>query len=214
MAFRIEESFQVAAPVEQVWSYLVDADRVVDCLPGAELTETVDPTTFRGRIRIKVGPVTAAYQGTATFAAVDHEGRQVRIEASGQEAKGSGSASMIMESVVRPSPQGGSEVRVEARVEVAGKIVQFGRGMIETISGQLFSEFASCARSALESQVPLAGAESTTETPPESGPEAPGSPAPEREEERNAEEGTPLKLIPLLFRSLMERIRRLMGRGS
>lgn len=149
MAFVIEESFQVPASPDLVWAYLVDPKRVVECLPGAELLEA-DGSTFRGRMKVSVGPVTVAYEGTAAFLELDEGARRVRLEARGQEAAGPGSARLTMESTVGAGPDGAAEIRVRATIDVAGKIVQFGRGMIQTVSKELFRQFGDCARSALE----------------------------------------------------------------
>ncbi|MBX6365976.1 MAG: SRPBCC family protein, partial [Gemmatimonadetes bacterium] len=150
MAIRIQERFEVAAPPDQVWAYLVDPARVVRCLPGAELLETTDDGGFLGRMKVKVGPVTTAYRGTARFLEVDAERRRARLTGSGQETAGAGSARMTMASEVVELPGGRTEVRVDVEVDVVGKVVQFGRGLIEEVSRQLFHQFAECARATLE----------------------------------------------------------------
>lgn len=227
MAFRVEETFRIEAPPERVWAYLVDPERVVGCLPGAELVEVVDEDEFRGRISVSVGPVSVAYRGTATFAEVNADARRVRIEASGEEASGPGSASMTMESTVT-EVGGGAEVKVTADVEVAGKIVQFGRGMIETVSEQLFRQFTDCARSTLEGaerrETDGGGAATTDPSPAtreravseaeggglEAGPRNGDAGSSAR---RHPGEGDSLRVIPLVFSALWEKLRSLFGRG-
>jgi uncharacterized protein len=149
MALKIEETFQVEAPIARVWNYLVDPHQLVQCLPGAELVEVQDGTTFLGRVRVKVGPITASYKGKAIFVELDEESRQVRMVAEGQETGGSGSAKMTMLSTLVELRDGGTEVRVHAEIDVVGRIVQFGRGMIEEVNRQLFREFASCTQARL-----------------------------------------------------------------
>jgi carbon monoxide dehydrogenase subunit G len=149
VAIKLEETFQVQAPADRVWSYLTDPRQVVGCLPGAELVEVRDDGTFVGRIKVKVGPVTAAYKGSARFQELDVAARLARIAGEGQETAGSGSAKMTMSSRVSELPDGGSEVRVEVEMDVVGRIVQFGRGMIEEVSRQLFRQFASCVQAEL-----------------------------------------------------------------
>jgi uncharacterized protein len=151
MAIRIEERFRVKAPVEAVWDYLVDPRRVVTCLPGAELTEVVDERTFNGAVKVKVGTITVSYKGRVRLVEVDASGRRVRMEGEGRESTGSGSAKMGMESTVS-AVDGGAEVVVRSDVDVVGRIVQLGRGMIEQVSHQLFEQFASCVRGTLESE--------------------------------------------------------------
>lgn len=146
MAFRIEETFQVDAPLAAVWSYLIDPRQVVRCIPGAELTGSESDRVFLGTVKVKVGPVTVSYAGRAMLTEVDEAARQVRMTGVGRESVGAGSAKLSMTSRLAALPQGGTEIRVEADVDVAGKLVQFGRGMIEQVSKQLFRQFAECVR--------------------------------------------------------------------
>ncbi len=154
MAFKIEERFEVQAPVERVWQYLIDPKRVVECLPGAELLEQKDDQTFLGAIKVKVGPLSMSYKGQAKFTDVNEETHQVRMVGDAREVTGSGSTKVSMLSTVVPLESGGSEVSVNADVELVGKIVQFGRGMIEEVSRQMFRQFATCVKSRLEVEEP------------------------------------------------------------
>jgi carbon monoxide dehydrogenase subunit G len=161
MAFRIGESFRVEAPLEQVWRYVVDPHRVVRCMPGAELTSQEGERAYVGRVKVKVGPVTASYAGRAQLVEVDETLHVVRLSAEGRESGGAGSAKLTMMSRVVAMPDGATEIHVEAEVDIAGKIVQFGRGMIEGVSRQLFRQFAECVRAELatpmaDAQVPRA----------------------------------------------------------
>lgn len=150
MGFGIKETFRVDAPVDRVWRYLVDPKQVVTCLPGAELTGDEGERVYLGKVKVKVGPVTAAYSGRARLTEVNETDHVVRMDAEGRESGGAGSAKLRMMSRVDAHPDGGAEVRVEAEVDVAGKIVQFGRGMIEAVSKQLFRDFVNCVRARLE----------------------------------------------------------------
>src|SRR3990172_6035291 len=116
MPSRIEERFTVQVPLERVWSYLVDPRQVVGCLPGAELTEVVDDRTFHGAVKVKVGPVTVAYQGRVVLAEIDPAARRVKMLGEGRETGGAGSARMSMESRLAPLPGGATEVTVLAEV--------------------------------------------------------------------------------------------------
>ena len=150
MAFKIEERFEVQAPVERVWKYLIDPKRVVECLPGAELLELQDERNFVGAIKVKVGPLSMSYKGNAKFTEVNEQTHQVRMVGDAREVGGSGSTKVSMLSTVAPLPSGGAEVSVVADVELVGKIVQFGRGMIEEVSRQMFRQFSSCVKQHLE----------------------------------------------------------------
>ena len=149
MATRIEERFTVRAPPQAVWEFLVDPRRVVTCLPGAELTEVLDERTFLGAVKVKVGPVTVAYRGKVLLGERDAATRTVRMSGEGRESGGAGAARMTMESRVAEAP-GGAEVSVRSDVDIAGRLVQLGRGMIEQVSHQLFAQFAANVRAALE----------------------------------------------------------------
>lgn len=202
MAITVDESFEVAAPPDRVWEYLIDPARVVTCLPGAELIETVDERTFTGRVKLKVGPVTASFRGRATFDEIDAAARRVRMSGKGQETAGAGSATMNMTSEVTSRPGGGSHVRVSAQVDVVGRLMQFGRGMMEEVSRQVFAQFAECVRSTLEAEATAASAGGSTKAGPGTG--APSSPP--RSEALDA--------LPLVWRSLRGRIARMFGSGG
>ena len=137
---KIEESFEVNAPVERVWDFLKDPAQVVTCLPGAALDEVIDDRNYAGNVKVKVGPVTVAYKGIATLKEVDEEKRQVLIHGEGKEKAGGGNVAMDMTGNVEPT-DGGAKVSFVADVKLAGKIVRFGRGMIEGVSDQLFKQF-------------------------------------------------------------------------
>jgi carbon monoxide dehydrogenase subunit G len=112
MAFKIEERFEVQAPVERVWQYLIDPQRVVQCLPGAELLEQKDDGTFIGAIKVKVGPLSMSYKGQGKFTDINEETHQVRMVGDAREVTGSGSTKVSMLSTVSPLPNGGSEILV------------------------------------------------------------------------------------------------------
>jgi len=150
MGFKIEERFEVQAPVERVWKYLIDPARVVECLPGAELVEMKDEHSFVGAIKVKVGPMSMSYKGNGKFTEVNEQTHQVRMVGDAREVSGSGSTKVSMLSSVAPAANGGSEVVVSAEVELVGRIVQFGRGMVEEVSRQMFRQFSTCVKAKLE----------------------------------------------------------------
>jgi hypothetical protein len=150
MAFKIAERFEVQAPVERVWQYLIDPASVVQCLPGAELLESTDDRTFLGQIKVKVGPLSMSYKGKGSFTEVNDETHTVRMVGDAREVGGSGSTKVTMVSTVTALDGGGSQVSVDADITLVGRIVQFGRGMIEEVSRQMFRQFATCVKSRLE----------------------------------------------------------------
>ena len=166
MAFRIEDSIRVEAPLDRVWRYMIDPHRIVRCLPGAELTGEEGERRYLGKVKVKVGPVTASYAGRAQLDEVDETRHSVRLTGQGRESGGAGSARLTMTSRLVTMPDGATEIRVEAEVDVAGKIVQFGRGMIEGVSRQLFRQFAECVRAELATPVGAAQPASSSQAKP------------------------------------------------
>jgi uncharacterized protein len=150
MSIAINESFHVNAPAERVWRFLTSPQEVVRCLPGAELTEVLGEREYAGRVKVKVGPVTAAYAGKATLTEVDDAAHRMTLVGEGRETGGSGSAKMTMRGSVVPNAGGGSDVNVNATIDIAGKVMQFGRGLVESVSQQLFKQFVEQARAHLE----------------------------------------------------------------
>ncbi len=190
MAIRIEERFTVQAPVEATWAFLIDPRRVVTCLPGAELTDVPDARTFLGAVKVKVGTVTVAYKGKVMLEEVDAASHRVRMAGEGRESAGAGSAKMRMESRVGAMPGGGAEVVVRSDVDVVGRIVQLGRGMIEQVSHQVFQQFAGNVRATLEAEAAQrAGAPG-------------GAEAAAAAQARRARTQQPLRALPLFFRAL------------
>jgi len=149
MSIQIEETFQVAVPVDTVWRFLLDPHRVVTCMPGAELEQVVDEHTFEGAVKIKLGAITTRYRGRVQLTEVDEAAHTVRMLAEGRET-GGGTAKGTLTSQVRALPDGNTEVIAQADVDITGRVMQMGRGMIQGVSSQLFAQFASRTRDALE----------------------------------------------------------------
>lgn len=196
MAVSITESFEVDAPPDRVWSFLIDPAQVVQCLPGAELLEQQDERTFVGRMRVKVGPVTAAFRGKARFDEVDAAARRVRMSGEGQDTGGSGTAKMTMTSEIVALPNGGSRISVQSDVDVMGKLAQFGRGLMEEVSKQMFKQFATCVQGKLAAATPSARSTATPTATPTAAAEPP----------------KPMSALPLLWAALIAWIQRLLRR--
>lgn len=147
---RFEQSFLVKAPADRVWAFLADPRRTAACLPGAEITEQVDETTYAGTLTVKVGPVSARYRGTVRFEKLDAVHRSAEIVASGLDVGGKGSAEMRMSSRLVERAGGETEVTVTSDLNLTGILAQFGRGMIQEVSNQMFRRFTEAVRTALE----------------------------------------------------------------
>jgi len=187
MAIRIDERFRVDAPVGVVWDFLADPRRVVACVPGGELLGVTDDRTFEGRLSVAVGPFTFAYGGRVRIAEEDVAARRVRIVGQARERIGAASARLTLESHLAPLPGGATEVTAAARVDVEGRLVELGRGVLEHLGHVVFQDFAGAVRAAVESEA-AGGAH------PAPGP-ATGGPA-------GAPPRPPLRAVPLVLRTL------------
>jgi carbon monoxide dehydrogenase subunit G len=152
---QIENSFAVKAEPDRVYEFLLDVNNVVGCVPGAELSEVVDPNTFKGKVRIKVGPVTVSYNGTARITSRDAVTRTATLEAEGRETTGSGSAQASTQMAVAADGES-SKVTLTTDFTVVGRVAQFGRGIMEDVSRHLVGQAAECIQAKLEA--PPAGA--------------------------------------------------------
>lgn len=188
----LDNAFDVAAPPHEVYAYLLDVNSVAGCVPGAELSEVVDPNTFNGRVRIKVGPITVSYQGTARIVARDDEAHRAEIQAEGRETSGPGSARAHAVMTVTAA-EGHSHVSIHTDYTVAGRVAQFGRGVMEDVSRRLVGQMADCIKQSLEQ-----------------GPSpASGGTSPSSGEEPHA--AKPVNAFSLMFAVFWDRIRRLFG---
>jgi carbon monoxide dehydrogenase subunit G len=152
----LEHSFTVPVPKERAWDVLLDVERVAPCMPGATL-DTVTGDEITGKIKVKVGPITMTYAGTAKFTERDKEAGVVTLEASGKETRGAGTASASVRSQL--TGEGDStHVNVRTNLNVTGKPAQFGRGVMAEVGGKLIGIFADNLASMLAAE-PAGGAD-------------------------------------------------------
>jgi uncharacterized protein len=150
---QLENSFQVSAPPDQVFAYLLEINKIVGCVPGAELTEVVDESTFKGKVKVKVGPITVAYSGTARISERNDAERVATLSAEGRETTGPGSARASAQMHVQTAGEG-SLVTITTEYHVAGRVAQFGRGVMEDVSKRLIQQMASCIQANVEADEP------------------------------------------------------------
>jgi carbon monoxide dehydrogenase subunit G len=139
----IENSFTVARPVGEVWDYLLDVERIAPCMPGAELTETVDDHTWKGKVNMKFGPVAMAFAGSVQMAERDDAAHRVVLSAKGTEQKGKGAATASVTSWLEPA-DAGTTVKMEADITLTGAVAQLSRGLLPEVSKRLTQQFADC----------------------------------------------------------------------
>jgi uncharacterized protein len=142
MAMELDNSFTVPVPPDQAWGILLDVERIAPCMPGATVDE-VDGDVVNGRIKVKVGPVSLTYKGTAKFTERDADAHVVVLEASGKETRGAGTASANVRASMVPDASGsGTEVTMHTTMNVTGRPAQFGRGVMVEVGGKLVDQFA------------------------------------------------------------------------
>ena len=142
----LTNEFRVPVPPERAWAILTDIERIAPCMPGAQLQE-VDGDEFRGIVKVKVGPITAQYKGTATFLERDEAGRRAVLRADGRETRGQGNASATITAALAPADGGATDVTVTTQLTVTGKVAQFGRGVLGDVSAKLLDQFVACLES-------------------------------------------------------------------
>ena len=141
MAITIEKTFQIQQPPEKVWEFLKDPRKVATCVPGAEITEQVDATNYKGAISVKVGPSVTNYKGSLQVVRMDDATREMEILGKGQDVRGKGSASMKLTGAVTALPDGGCEVKSVSELNVVGMLAQLGSRVITEVSNFMFQQF-------------------------------------------------------------------------
>lgn len=187
----IKNEFEVPATKAEAWKLLLDVERVVPCVPGAEITDVVDDSTWKGKMGVKLGPIRLSFAGEVHLEETDEPAGRVEMRAKGQETRGKGNAQANVTSLLEPV-EGGTKVSITTDLRLSGPVAQYGRGMIQDVSSKMVAQFAAC----LASQFDDAASES-------------GEPAP-------MEAQAPVKglslMVGALMRAIARRFRRLIGR--
>ena len=196
---KMEQSFEVEAPLEQVWSALLDLERVAPCLPGAAITGHDEDGTYHGTFSVKLGPMTAAYNGTIKVDDVDEAAHRATLKAKGTDKRGQGGANATIVNTLSEH-DGGTTVAAVTDFTITGRLAQFGRGgIMEDVSNRLMRDFAACLSTRLGE--PSAAAET-----PSAAAETPVEPTPPP--------AAPVKGFSLFFSVVWERVKRLFGGGK
>jgi carbon monoxide dehydrogenase subunit G len=149
---KLDNEFTVGVPVHQAWEVLTDLELIAPCMPGAQLTGVTDGV-YTGKVKIKVGPVTAEYAGTAQFTEKDDASHRAVINARGRDSRGNGNATAVISAQLRPDGDS-TVVNVTTDLTIAGRIAQFGSGMIKEVSAKLLGQFVQCLEGKLGGDVP------------------------------------------------------------
>ncbi|ORB31848.1 SRPBCC family protein [Mycolicibacterium parafortuitum] len=136
----LNNEFRVAVPTAKVWEMFTDGERVAPCLPGATLL-SAEGDTFHGAVKVKVGPITVSYKGTATYKEKDAAGRRIVLRAEGKETRGSGTAAATVTAQLKDEGDA-THVGITTDLAISGKAAQFGRGVLADVAGNLIAQFA------------------------------------------------------------------------
>jgi carbon monoxide dehydrogenase subunit G len=184
---QFSNSFEVPLPPAQAWAFLLDIQRIAPCMPGAELTEVVDESTYKGKVAVRLGPVALSFAGTAKFEDIDHAAHKARVKAQGSDVKGRGGASANVTFALEPVTEG-TKVVIDTDLNLSGSVAQYGRasGMIQSVASQIIGQFAAALRGEIakshatpvaERAASLDSGASTAETPPSTAAPAAAAPA-------------------------------------
>jgi carbon monoxide dehydrogenase subunit G len=199
----VRNTFSVPLPPDEAWHLLLDIRRISRCVPGGELTEIADARSFKGRMRVRLGPVLVEFAGTARFESLDEGTRSATLHATGNDTKGRGNATARAHFVLAAEPVG-SIVSIETDLQLAGMIAQYGRasGVIAALSQQLVDEFASNLGTEIANERPAVTTPSASLPPSER--EQPAAFTPARE----------LSGLGLIWRALLAWLKRTLSRRA
>jgi uncharacterized protein len=144
---KLENSFEVPAPPEQAWALLMDVPRIIPCMPGAKLDETVDDSHWKATMAVKLGPISLSFI-TDVAREEEESARRAKLSAKAREARGRGNAQATIESTLTPQ-NGGTRVDIVTDLTLAGAVAQYGRGLVEDVSSQMVTKFADCLKAQL-----------------------------------------------------------------
>jgi carbon monoxide dehydrogenase subunit G len=171
----LNNSFEVARPIDEAWEVLTDVERIAPCLPGAQLEE-IKGDEYLGIVKVKVGPITAQYKGTASFVERDDVNHKAVLKADGRDTRGAGNASALITADLEAVDASTTKVDVSTDLTVTGKVAQFGRGVMADVSAKLMGQFADNLSEMLEADT--GGADTGGADAAASGSPTPGSAAP------------------------------------
>lgn len=146
---QLENSFEVAASRETAWNLLMDVPRVVPCMPGAELTETVDDSNWKAKISVKLGPISLQFAADVVRTEVDTADNRVVLTTNARELRGRGGATATIDSRLTELGPARTQVDVLTDLSLSGSVAQYGRGIVQDVAGQMVGKFADCLQKQL-----------------------------------------------------------------
>lgn len=147
----IKNSFKVPVPIAEAWKVLIDIERIVPCMPGAELLEVIDASNYRGQVSTRLGPVTMTFGGTARIEEIDAANYRARIKTQGRDSKGRGGVEASISFSLAPDGDAATAVSVHTDLRLSGSVAQYGRGagMVTDLASHWMTQFAECLQARL-----------------------------------------------------------------
>jgi uncharacterized protein len=215
-----DNSFEEPLPVDETWKLLMDIRRIAPCLPGAELSEVIDDRTYKGKVGVRLGPVSLAFAGTVKFDEIDDAAHRAKISAQGSDAKGRGAANATATFHLEPVT-GGSKVLVHTHLTLSGAVAQYGRGVgiIQITAAQIITQFANNLKAQFApTAVPASSAPAAASSVPSpaaasGAPAAPVPPVATAAASPAASAAKPISGFALAGAVLLAWLKRLFGRG-
>ena len=154
MEVKAEKQLKLNQNPDMVWKMMIDPSFMVKTVPGAELTELLDDRNFNGKISLKIGPVTAKFNGEAKFTKLVEEDYELTLEGKGLDTSGKGGANMTMNIKLAPIDDGGTEMKSSMSLSITGRLAQFGGRMIVAVNNKMFDQWAKSFTDLLNEQLP------------------------------------------------------------
>lgn len=187
MEVKAEKNLKLNQDPDMIWKCMIDPSFMVKSVPGAELTEQLDERNFKGKISIKIGPVTAKFNGEAEFTKLEEADYELTMEGKGLDTSGKGGANMTMNIKLSTLEEGGTEMQSSMSLSITGRLAQFGARMIVAVNNKMFDQWATSFTELLNEQTSSKDSEEKSNNQPDNG---------------NVEEPTPVKALPLAWAAI------------
>ena len=187
MEVKAEKNLKLNQDPDMIWKCMIDPSFMVKSVPGAELTEQLDERNFKGKISIKIGPVTAKFNGEAEFTKLEEADYELTMEGKGMDTSGKGGANMTMNIKLSTLEEGGTEMQSSMSLSITGRLAQFGARMIVAVNNKMFDQWATSFTELLNEQTSSKDSEEKSTNQPDNG---------------NVAEPTPVKALPLAWAAI------------
>jgi len=187
MEVKAEKNLKLNQDPDMIWKCMIDPSFMVKSVPGAELTEQLDERNFKGKISIKIGPVTSKFNGEAEFTKLEEADYELTMEGKGLDTSGKGGANMTMNIKLSTLEEGGTEMQSSMSLSITGRLAQFGARMIVAVNNKMFDQWATSFTELLNEQTSSKGSEEKSNNQPDNA---------------NVAEPTPVKALPLAWAAI------------